>query len=78
MGALSPTHWAILAGVVIILFGANRLPQMARGVGQSVRILRSEVRENKATASADDDTAAEPASTTSPVSQPELVPPEPR
>ncbi|MBF6212126.1 Sec-independent protein translocase subunit TatA [Nocardia puris] len=46
MGALSPTHWLIVAGALVLLFGANRLPQLARGLGQSLRILRSEVREN--------------------------------
>lgn len=46
MGALSPTHWLIAAGALVLLFGANRLPQLARGLGQSLRILRSEVREN--------------------------------
>lgn len=45
MGALSPTHWLIVVGIVALLFGANRLPQVARGMGQSLRILRSEVRE---------------------------------
>ena len=45
MGALSPTHWLIVVGIIALLFGANRLPQVARGMGQSLRILRSEVRE---------------------------------
>lgn len=45
MGSLSPWHWAILLIVVIVLFGAKRLPDAARSLGKSLRIFKSEVRE---------------------------------
>ncbi|MBI3212327.1 MAG: Sec-independent protein translocase subunit TatA [Mycobacterium sp.] len=45
MGALSPWHWAILAVVIILLFGAKRLPDAARSLGKSLRIFKSEVKE---------------------------------
>ncbi len=45
MGALSPTHWAIVAVVLVVLFGAKKLPDAARGLGRSMRILKSEVGE---------------------------------
>ncbi|CAN5248570.1 Sec-independent protein translocase subunit TatA [soil metagenome] len=45
MGALSPWHWAILAVVIILLFGAKRLPDAARSLGKSMRIFKSEVKE---------------------------------
>ncbi|BBX96791.1 Sec-independent protein translocase subunit TatA [Mycobacterium lacus] len=45
MGSLSPWHWAILAVVVIVLFGAKKLPDAARSLGKSLRIFKSEVRE---------------------------------
>ena len=48
MGALSPTHWAIVAVVVLVLFGSKRLPEAARGLGRSMRILKSEVGEMQA------------------------------
>lgn len=35
----------IVALVVIVLFGAKRLPDAARSIGRSMRIFRSEVRE---------------------------------
>ncbi len=44
MGELSPWHLLIVAVVFVALFGAKRLPEMARGVGQSLRVLRSELR----------------------------------
>ena len=45
MGGLSPWHWAIVGVVVILLFGAKRLPDAARSLGQSMRIFKTEVHE---------------------------------
>jgi TatA/E family protein of Tat protein translocase len=41
MGEFSPWHLLILAAVLVLLFGANKLPQMARSVGQSMRIFNA-------------------------------------
>ncbi|GLZ55973.1 Sec-independent protein translocase subunit TatA [Actinomycetospora sp. NBRC 106378] len=41
-GALSPTHWLLILLVVLLLFGAQRLPAAARGLGQSMRIFKAE------------------------------------
>ena len=43
MGGLSWWHWLVIGAVFILLFGAKRLPEAARGVGRSLRILKSEV-----------------------------------
>ncbi len=43
MGGLSWWHWVIILAVFILLFGAKKLPDAARGVGRSLRILKSEV-----------------------------------
>jgi sec-independent protein translocase protein TatA len=43
MGSLSPTHWLIVVVVVAALFGAKRLPDAARGLGRSLRILKAEI-----------------------------------
>jgi sec-independent protein translocase protein TatA len=43
MGSLSPWHWAIVAVVIIVLFGAKRLPDAARSLGKSMRIFKSEI-----------------------------------
>jgi sec-independent protein translocase protein TatA len=45
VGALSPTHWLIIIGVVVVLFGAKRLPDAARSLGRSARIFKAEVHE---------------------------------
>jgi sec-independent protein translocase protein TatA len=36
---------AIIAVLVVVLFGAKRLPDAARSLGKSLRIFKSEVRE---------------------------------
>ncbi len=43
MGGLSWWHWLIIIAVAVMLFGAKRLPDAARGLGRSLRILKSEV-----------------------------------
>lgn len=43
MGGLSWWHWLIILAAFILLFGAKKLPDAARGLGRSMRILKSEV-----------------------------------
>jgi sec-independent protein translocase protein TatA len=44
MGELSVWHWLLVALVAMMLFGANRLPDVARSVGRSMRIFKAEMR----------------------------------
>src|SRR5437867_12925152 len=44
MGALRPWHIAVLVVVLILLFGAKRLPDAARSLGRSLRIIKAETR----------------------------------
>jgi sec-independent protein translocase protein TatA len=44
MGGLTPGHLLIVAAAFVLLFGANKLPGMARSVGQSMRIFKAETR----------------------------------
>lgn len=52
-------EWLIILAIVLVLFGAARLPALARSVGSSMRIFRSEVKkgEDEPPASGDDDGA---------------------
>ncbi len=59
MGAMSPWHWAIVAIVVIILFGSKKLPDAARGLGRSLRIFKSEVKEMQKDDDKDSQTTAD-------------------
>lgn len=45
MRALEPWHLIVLLVVVLVLFGGKRLPEAARGLGRSMRIFKSEVKE---------------------------------
>jgi sec-independent protein translocase protein TatA len=40
-----PGHWAVLAIVMIVLFGAKKLPDAARSLGKSMRIFKAELGE---------------------------------
>jgi sec-independent protein translocase protein TatA len=58
---LGPVHIVevlIILVVVLIIFGPKRLPEMARGLGQSVREFRKSVREMKS--DFEEETAAKP------------------
>ncbi|MFF8593468.1 Sec-independent protein translocase subunit TatA [Streptomyces sp. NPDC015220] len=45
---LEPWHLLIVAIVVIVLFGSKKLPDTARALGKSLRILKSEAKAMKA------------------------------
>ena len=47
MGGLQPWHWIIVIAVFVLLFGAKKLPDAARSLGQSMRIFKSEVKQMK-------------------------------
>ncbi|HEY1484597.1 MAG TPA: Sec-independent protein translocase subunit TatA [Micromonosporaceae bacterium] len=53
MGEFKPWHIAILVLVLVVLFGAKRLPTAARSLGQSMRIMKAETKGLQ-----DDDAAA--------------------
>lgn len=44
LGNLNGWHAVILLVVVLLLFGAPKLPALARSLGQSMKIFRSEVK----------------------------------
>jgi sec-independent protein translocase protein TatA len=45
VNGLQPWHVIILVAVLILLFGAKKLPDAARSLGKSMRIFKSEMRE---------------------------------
>ena len=56
---LNGWHAVIILAVILLLFGAPKIPQLARSLGQSMRILKSEVREDSSSSASG--TRAEPA-----------------
>jgi sec-independent protein translocase protein TatA len=59
MPNLGTTEILLILAVVILLFGAKKLPELARGSGKALRIFKSEV---KALHDDDDDVQPKPAS----------------
>ncbi|MDN4641066.1 twin-arginine translocase TatA/TatE family subunit [Agreia sp. PsM10] len=49
---LTGWHALILLAVVLLFFGASKLPALAKSVGQSARILKSESRDGSSAADA--------------------------
>ncbi len=49
-------EWLIIVAVLLLLFGAKRLPEMARSIGQSARVFKGEMKGMKA-----DEERADPA-----------------
>ena len=65
LGNLTGWHLVVVLAIVLLLFGAPKLPGLARSLGQSMRIFRSEVKtmkdENVSDAPLEDDAVdAEP------------------
>jgi sec-independent protein translocase protein TatA len=44
MGALKPWHIIVFVVVLVLLFGAKRLPDAARSLGRSLRIMKAETK----------------------------------
>jgi sec-independent protein translocase protein TatA len=42
---LTGWHALIVLAILLLVFGSTKLPSLAKGVGQSLRILKDEVRE---------------------------------
>ncbi len=41
---LRPIEIIVLVAIVLLLFGAKKLPEAAKGIGQSLKIFRKEIR----------------------------------
>ncbi|MFG2459978.1 Sec-independent protein translocase subunit TatA [Streptomyces sp. NPDC048523] len=61
---LEPWHLLIVAIMIIVLFGSKKLPEAARGLGKSMRILKSEAKAMK-----EDGTAQSTAAPAAPAEQ---------
>jgi sec-independent protein translocase protein TatA len=44
MGALKPWHIIVIVALLVLLFGAKRLPDAARSLGRSLRIIKAETK----------------------------------
>jgi len=44
-GRIGPTEWMLLALILVLLFGAARLPEIGRGLGLGIRRFKKAIRE---------------------------------
>ena len=75
--AFTGWHALIILLVILLLFGAPKLPALARSLGQSMKILKNEVRSDDGDEAADGTAAkadASAQSTTPPASAPTTTP----
>lgn len=70
---LTGWHFVVILFIVLLLFGAPKLPALARSVGQSMKIFKSEIRSDPANT----DTSASAAETPSAAPAPAAAPPAP-
>jgi sec-independent protein translocase protein TatA len=61
MDGLQPWHWLVVVLIAVLLFGGKKLPDAARGLGRSMRILKAELRQDDNPSQAEHRTDAPPA-----------------
>ena len=49
MGRLGIPELLIILGIVILIFGANRLPELGKGIGKAIRNFKDATNEGEAT-----------------------------
>ena len=47
MGRLGFPELLVILAIVIIIFGANRLPEIGRGIGSAIRNFKNETKDEK-------------------------------
>lgn len=72
LGGLTGWHLLIILAVILLLFGAPKLPALAKSIGQSMRIFKGEVDEMKKDGK--DDGANTDASTAAPTTSAPAAP----
>lgn len=76
VGNLGVPELLIIAGVIILLFGARKLPEMARSLGKSAKAFKEETKGMRgATDDADDAADSTPAKPAPPQQLPQAQPP---
>lgn len=42
-GWTSPSHWLIILLIVVLLFGAKKIPELAKGLGKGIKTFKDEM-----------------------------------
>lgn len=49
MGSFSMGHWLIVLAVIVLLFGAKKIPELAKGLGKGIKDFKEAVKEEENT-----------------------------
>ncbi len=47
MGTFSIGHWLVILAVVVLLFGAKKIPELAKGVGQGIKDFKKAIKDEE-------------------------------
>jgi len=48
MGSFSTSHWLIVLAIVVLLFGAKKIPDLAKSIGQGIKGFKKEMKDDEA------------------------------
>jgi sec-independent protein translocase protein TatA len=66
MGSFSISHWLVILAVVVLLFGAKKIPELAKGVGQGIKDFKKAIKEDEQASTTVDQVEVKPESTATP------------
>ena len=47
MGSFSIWHWVVVLLIVLLLFGAKRIPELAKGLGSGIKNFKNAIKEDE-------------------------------
>ncbi|BCZ19114.1 hypothetical protein NHP190012_07560 [Helicobacter sp. NHP19-012] len=47
MGTFSVWHWLIVLAVILLLFGAKKIPELAKGLGSGIKNFKKAIKEDE-------------------------------
>lgn len=50
MGSFSIWHWVVVLLIVLLLFGAKRIPELAKGLGSGIKNFKNAIKEDESEA----------------------------
>lgn len=47
MGSFSIWHWVVVLLIILLLFGAKRIPELAKGLGSGIKNFKNAIKEDE-------------------------------
>lgn len=51
MGTFSISHWLVILLIIVLLFGAKKIPELAKGLGSGIKNFKKALNEDEETTS---------------------------